>query len=86
MPTIASRDLRNHTAAVLEGVTKGEVYTVTVHGRPVAEVHPVTRVRRTGVPTSELLSLLDRQRVDPTLATDLAWISDETTDDLGPLP
>lgn len=83
MPTIASRDLRNHTSTVLAGVTRGEVYTVTVHGRPVAELRRVTSARRPGVPRQDLLALLDRQRPDPTLAVDMAWIEQGTTDDLG---
>ena len=71
MPTIASRELRNHTATVLDGVARGEVYTVTVHGRPVAE--------------ADLMALLQRQRPDPTLARDMEWISEGTTDDLDDL-
>ncbi|WP_157073199.1 type II toxin-antitoxin system Phd/YefM family antitoxin [Kribbia dieselivorans] len=85
MPTIASRDLRNHTAKVLEGVSRGEIYTVTVHGRPVAELRRVASQRRPAVPKADLLALLDRQRPDPTLAADMAWISEGTTDDLDPL-
>lgn len=82
MPVIASRDLRNHTASVLEGVARGEIYTVTVHGRPVAEVRKVASQRRSGIPRADLLALLDRQRPDPTLAVDMAWITEGSTDDL----
>lgn len=85
MPTIASRDLRNHTATVLEGVQRGEVYTITVHGRPVAEVRRVTTRRRPSVPRDELIKLLDRQRPDSALASDLNWITQGSTDDLGAL-
>lgn len=85
VPTIASRDLRNHTAAVLDGVTRGEVYTVTVHGRPVAEVRRVESRRRSAVPRAELTSLLDRQRPDASLADDIAWITEGTTDELSDL-
>lgn len=85
MPTIASRDLRNHTGAVLEGVARGEVYTVTIHGKPVAELHRVTSQRRQAVPKAEVLALLDRQRPDPTLSADMAWITEGSTDDLGDL-
>ena len=85
MPTIASRELRNHTATVLEGVTRGEVYTVTVHGRPVAELRRVADRRRPGVPRPDVIALLDRQRPDPTLAQDMAWITEGTTDDLDPV-
>lgn len=82
MPTIASRDLRNHTATVLEGVSRGEIYTVTVHGRPVAELRRVAGRRRPAVPRGEVLALLDRQQPDATLAEDMEGITDGTTDDL----
>ena len=82
MPTIASRELRNHTATVLEGVARGEIYTVTMHGRPVAELRRVTHRRRSGVPKSELVALLERQVFDPTLADDMEWIGQGTTDEL----
>lgn len=82
MATIASRDLRNHTAKVLAGVRRGETYTVTVHGEPVAELSRVKGLRRSAVPKAELLALLDRQRPDTALAQDMAWISEGTTDEL----
>ncbi|MFC5382625.1 type II toxin-antitoxin system prevent-host-death family antitoxin [Aquipuribacter nitratireducens] len=85
MPTIASRELRNHTASVLERVERGEVYTVTVHGRPVAELRRVVAHRRPAVPRADLVALLDRQRPDPGLAADIAWISEGTTDELDDL-
>lgn len=85
MPTIAARDLRNHTATVLEGVARGEVYTVTVHGRPVAEMRRVARQRRAGIPRDEVIALLERQRPDPTFAQHMAWISEGLTDDLDDL-
>ncbi|ANS79396.1 hypothetical protein SGUI_2000 [Serinicoccus hydrothermalis] len=82
MPTIASRDLRNHTSSVLAEVGRGEVYTVTVHGRPVAELRRVQAQRRPGIPREDLVALLDRQQPDPSLAEDLAWITEGSTDDL----
>ncbi|MEI2778071.1 MAG: type II toxin-antitoxin system prevent-host-death family antitoxin [Tetrasphaera sp.] len=85
MPTIASRDLRNHTATVLEGVSRGETYVVTVHGRAVAELSRVASQRRPAVPKADLLALLDRQQSDPTLAEDMAWITEGTTHDLDDL-
>ncbi|NNM48115.1 type II toxin-antitoxin system Phd/YefM family antitoxin [Knoellia koreensis] len=85
MPTIASRELRNHTASVLDGVTRGETYTVTVHGRPVAEIRRVESRRRPAIPKADIVSLLDRQQPDPMLVRDLAWITEGTTDDLDDL-
>lgn len=71
------------TATVHDGVARGEVYTVTVQGRPVAELHRVSSQRRPAVPKGEVLALLDRQRPDATLSADMAWISEGTTEDLG---
>lgn len=85
MTTIASRDLRNHTAAVLKQVADGVEVTVTVHGEPVALITRQQLQRRTGLPKAEFLAHLDRQEPDPTLADDMAWISEGSTDDLGPL-
>ncbi|MEO7269477.1 MAG: type II toxin-antitoxin system prevent-host-death family antitoxin [Knoellia sp.] len=85
MPTIASRDLRNHTAAVLKQVADGAEVTVTVHGEPVALITRPRHQRRTSLPKAELLEFLGRQSVDSSLADDMAWISEGSTDDLGPI-
>lgn len=85
MTTIASRDLRNHTAAVLKQVADGTDVTITVHGEPVALITRPRQARRAGIPKQEILALLAEQRPDPTLAEDLAWISEGTTDELGPI-
>ena len=63
-------------------VSRGETYTVTVHGQPVAELRRVGSKRRPAVPREELIALLDRQSLDPTLADDMGWISEGATDDL----
>jgi antitoxin (DNA-binding transcriptional repressor) of toxin-antitoxin stability system len=85
MPTIASRDLRNHTAAVLDGVRRGEVYIVTSHGEPVAELRRPGRRRRETIPREEVVALLSRQGPDPRLESDMTWISEGGTDELDPL-
>jgi prevent-host-death family protein len=43
--TIPQKELRNQVAAVLRRVEAGERLTVTVSGRPVAELSPVHRHR-----------------------------------------
>ncbi|MPV38103.1 type II toxin-antitoxin system Phd/YefM family antitoxin [Georgenia subflava] len=85
MTTIASRDLRNHTASVLKQVADGAEVTVTLHGEPVALITRPRRARRSGMPRAEFLELQAGQSLDDTLAADLAWITDGTTDDLGPV-
>ncbi len=83
MSSIASRDLRNHTAAVLKQVADGVEVTVTVHGAPVALITRPQHRRRAGLPKSELLAFLDRQKADRRLSEDMAWISEGSTDELG---
>ena len=85
MTSIASRDLRNHTAAVLKQVAEGVEVTVTIHGEPAALITQPRHRRRAGLPKSELLAFLDRQEPDQTLADDTAWISEGSTDELGPV-
>lgn len=85
MSTIASRDLRNHTREVLERVAEGNVVTITVNGRPVADLRPHAHHRRPTMSKTEFVTLHEGQRVDPTLAADLAWIVEGDTDELGPI-
>jgi len=41
MHHVTVRDLRNHGSRVLERVAKGESLTVTLDGRPIAELRPL---------------------------------------------
>lgn len=41
MPTISQRELRNGSAAVVDGVEAGQTYTITRNGVPVAELRPI---------------------------------------------
>lgn len=83
MTTVAFEDLRNHTADVLRQVADGAEVVVTVDGEPVALITRPRHRRRSGLPKSELLTLLDRQSSDPTLADDMAWISEGSTENYG---
>lgn len=84
MSTVASRDLRNHTAAVLERVRAGETVVVTVHGEPVAQIGPVAARRRRTLPRHELARILATTQADAGLQTTLAELAGDTTDDLEP--
>lgn len=83
MDSVASRDLRNHTADVLRRVRRGEVVAVTVHGEVVAELRPPERQRPRFLSRAELQGMLPGVQADPALRVDLAALGDETTDDLG---
>lgn len=84
MSTVASRDLRNHTAAVLERVQAGETVLVTVHGDPVAQIGPVASGRRRSLPRRELARILASAQADAGLRTTLAELAGDLTDDLEP--
>ena len=52
MPEVGAYDAKTHLPKLLERIQKGERFVITKHGRPVAELVPVTRtdpesVRRT---------------------------------------
>ena len=76
MTTIAPRDLRNHTAALLKQVADGVEVTVSVNGEPAALITRAGGRRRAGVLTSELPTLLDRHDPNLSLAGVVAWISE----------
>lgn len=44
--TIQQSELRNNNAEIMRRVEDGESFTVTVHGRPVADIVPHRRARR----------------------------------------
>ncbi len=85
MSTVASRDLRNHTADILRQVAEGTDVTVTVHGRPVALITRPSSTRATGWSVEEFLRRRDESLPDPGLLADLEWISEGTTDELDTL-
>lgn len=81
MTDIPSRELRNQTRALLDRVADGERMTVTVNGRPVAELAPVAERPRWMGRGRFVRDVLAHQ-ADAALATDLASLTDETTEDL----
>lgn len=85
MTTVASRDLRNHTADVLRQVADGTPVTVTVNGTPVAEISPIRSARRQFLTKADLLELILHSSADAGLTRDLERLGGDTTDDLDPL-
>lgn len=81
MAEAASRELRNNTRALLDRVEAGETITITVDGRRVAILQTVGR-RPTWLPRQEFVRLVLEHQADPGLATDLAELTPDMTDDL----
>ena len=52
--TIAQRELRNQSAAIMDAVTEGESFIVTRNGVPVAELHPISGPRKQVVSRAEI--------------------------------
>lgn len=84
MAEVASRALRNQTRAVLRRVEAGEDVTITVDGRPVAVLRPVS-ARSRWISGGELARRLGTAQADPGLTRELAELAPGTTDDV-PLP
>jgi prevent-host-death family protein len=76
-----ARELRNDVSAVLRRVENGERLTVTVSGRPVAELRPLpTRPR--SMDWNAFFRDSHRWRADRELAHELADLLTDTTDDI----
>ena len=80
MTEVASRELRNQTRAVLDRVAAGERITITVDGRPVAELVPPHRER--WMSRAAFVGRVLPHQADPGLAGDLSDLAPDTTDDL----
>jgi prevent-host-death family protein len=78
--TIPQRELRNDIGKVLREVEEGsKTIRVTVDGRPVADLVPVSQ-RRTSVSWSELMRIIEETPVDAGFAED-ARIDERIADD-----
>jgi len=73
--TIPQRELRNNVSDVLRRAEQGERFTITVAGRPVAELGPPTEEPH-GATFAELRAILARN-VDPEWADDLQRMREE---------
>lgn len=81
MSEVASRELRNQTRSLLDRVAAGERITITVDGRPAAELGPVGH-RERWLPRERFIDLVVDVQADPGLAVELAELAGESTDDL----
>lgn len=80
-PSIPSRDLRNDVSSILRRVENGETLDVTVSGRPVAQLTPLS-VRPRVIATKTLFASLVDGAADAALAIELTEALPDTTDDI----
>jgi prevent-host-death family protein len=81
MTSVASRELRNNTRALLDRVEAGESIIITVDGRQVAELRPLDRAPQWMTRDEFIRRVLPRQ-ADPGLLAALRELNPDTTDDL----
>ncbi len=74
MKTIPHRELRNQSARVLREAEAGQLFIITVDGRPVARLGPVGR--RLWVPKAEYAELLRGGQLDSAFFADVAELSE----------
>jgi prevent-host-death family protein len=77
VPTIPQKELRNNVGEVLRRAEAGEEFTITVAGRPVAELGPSRRRRWVGGPD---LAKVWATEAPATLTGDLERFPAELTD------
>jgi prevent-host-death family protein len=77
MATIPQKELRNNVGEVLRRAEAGEEITITVSGRPVAQLGPAHT--RQWVPSAQLADLWTAP-ADPTLEKDLETFGGELVD------
>ena len=77
MPTIPQKELRNNIGDVLRRAEAGEQFTITVAGRPVAQLGPTQRRRWVSGPD---LARVWQTATPNTLADDLERFPAESTD------
>ena len=82
MSLVPVRDLRNHTASVIERARQGEEVTITSNGVPVATLVPIRPQKKPFLTKSDMLRLM-RQPGDPIAEYYEHEEPDDTTDDLG---
>lgn len=79
MTEVSAYELHRDAAGVLRRVEAGEQVTITVAGRPVAELRPLATRRWTG--RAEFARRLSTAQADPGLTAELRELVRETVDD-----
>jgi prevent-host-death family protein len=78
---IGVRDLRNHTASVIDAVKGGERVVLTVNGEPLADIVP-HGARTRWLAGERLREQLADRAADPALAAELDVLAGQTIDAL----
>ncbi len=81
MREIPQRELRNNVSAVLREVEAGVSIRVTVRGRPVADLVPVS-ARKRGLSPEEVARIIAEAPLDPAFAGDVDAAAGATVDEL----
>ena len=84
MTLVAARELRNHSADLIERARNGEEITITVNGVPSAQLIAIPVVKKAYLTKAEFLAL----RPKPGEPVSTYWeheFDGDTTDDLGPI-
>lgn len=74
------RELRNRTAAVVAAVEAGEVLSLTVNRRPVADIVPHSDERSPWIPSAALRGIVKEAGADDGLIADLADVREAELD------
>jgi prevent-host-death family protein len=78
---VGVRELRNHTARVIDAVRSGERVVLTSNGEPIADIVPHRR-RERWLSGSWLADQLQTRAADPGLAHDLDEMAGQTLGEL----
>ncbi|MGI8622589.1 MAG: type II toxin-antitoxin system Phd/YefM family antitoxin [Solirubrobacteraceae bacterium] len=81
MREIPQRELRNNVSAVLREVEAGRRLRVTVRGRPVADIVPVTARKQT-LSAEEVVRIVAEAPLDAGFADDLDAVAGARIDEL----
>ncbi|QEE60825.1 type II toxin-antitoxin system prevent-host-death family antitoxin [Salinibacterium sp. dk2585] len=82
MTEVPVRELRNHTADVIERARRGEEVTITVNGVPAAKLIAVTPPLKQYLTVEDLMAMRPKRPINEPHPHDV-W--DDTTDELGPI-
>ena len=82
MTDIAVRELRNNTRQVLERVDAGESITITVDGRPAAELRKLSSRPRFVSREWFVAKIRTTEAINSSFADDISSLAPDTTDDV----